>query len=79
MNIASHMTLMLFKGARFLRIPEEYRQSTEDSKIYIKALRKQFPFMVIAKHFDESLVVLKRFYCWDLEDIVYVPLKVSGE
>ncbi len=66
-----------YKGALFFRIPEGYNKSIESSYIYIKALRKQFHYVLITDHFDESLLMLKRHFCWDLKDIVYVPLKVG--
>ncbi len=45
-------------------------------EIYIKSLKHRFPEMIITDHFDESLLMLKRRYCWELQDIAYVPLKV---
>ena len=35
----------------------------------INELDKQFDFVLIAEHFDESLVLLARMMCWDLRDV----------
>ena len=38
----------------------------------IKKIEKDFSLVLMTDHFDESLVLLKREFCWDLDDILYV-------
>ena len=38
-----------------------------------------FPFMMLTEHFDESLVLLRRYMCWDLEDILYLSMKTDSK
>ncbi|EGD75464.1 hypothetical protein PTSG_12451 [Salpingoeca rosetta] len=40
----------------------------------IKTLEKRF-FVLITDHMDESLVMMKRMFCWETEDILYISLK----
>jgi hypothetical protein len=39
---------------------------------YIKELDQDFRLVIIAELFDESLVLMKRYLCWDLTDILYL-------
>ena len=66
-----------YKGAEFLRIPKEFTKSSMTMDIYGRSVLKRIPLSIISEHFDESLIILKRQLCWDLEDIIYVPLKVG--
>ena len=38
----------------------------------IEIVDRDFAFVLIMEYFDESLVLLKREFCWDLDDILYV-------
>ncbi len=49
----------------------------ESMTIYAEAMEQQFPFAIVTENFDESLLLMKRLYCWDLQDIIYIPLKVG--
>ncbi|KAL5016290.1 hypothetical protein ScPMuIL_005879 [Solemya velum] len=40
-------------------------------EIDIKEVFNTFDLILIADYYDESLVLLKRYMCWDLKDIVY--------
>ena len=35
----------------------------------IQELDKQFDFVLIAEFFDESLVILTKILCWELEEV----------
>lgn len=39
---------------------------------YIQFLESEFTLVMIMEHFDESVVLLKRLLCWELEDVVYL-------
>ena len=42
----------------------------------ISELDKEFHFVLIAEHFDESLVLLAWMMCWDLRDVTYLKQNV---
>ena len=41
---------------------------------YIKFLDREFDLVMIMDYFDESLVLMKRMLCWEMDDILYVKL-----
>jgi len=41
---------------------------------YIQFLDKEFDLVMIMEYFDESLVMMKRILCWEMDDILYVKL-----
>lgn len=40
-------------------------------------LDKEFKLILIMERMDESLVLMKRLLCWNLEDIIYIPRNVN--
>ena len=55
-----------------------FDQSFSENEGYIRetirGISEKFNFVLIMEYFDESLVLLKRKMCWNLEDIVYFKL-----
>ncbi|XP_030075656.1 galactose-3-O-sulfotransferase 3 isoform X2 [Microcaecilia unicolor] len=45
---------------------------------FIKKMESLFSLVMIAEYFDESLVLMRRLFSWDLEDIVYVKLNMRS-
>ena len=43
-------------------------------KKHIDELAEKIDLVLIMEYFDESLVLLKRELCWDLDDVVYFKL-----
>ena len=41
---------------------------------YIRFLQQEFDLVMLMEYFDESLVLLKRRFCWKIEDILYFKL-----
>ena len=41
---------------------------------YIRFLHQEFDLVLLMEYFDESLVLLKRRFCWEIEDILYFKL-----
>lgn len=41
---------------------------------YIQFLDKEFVLAMIMDYFDESLVLMKRLLCWEMDDILYLKL-----
>ncbi|XP_041375851.1 uncharacterized protein LOC121388540 isoform X2 [Gigantopelta aegis] len=59
-------------------IPQEYTRNLPFVLHYIKQLESDFQFVMVMEYFDESLILLKRYLCWDHKTILYVPkLSVS--
>ncbi|XP_078391842.1 galactose-3-O-sulfotransferase 3 [Cetorhinus maximus] len=46
---------------------------------FILGLESVFSLVMVAEHFDESLVLLRRLLAWDLEDVTYVRLNARSE
>ena len=44
---------------------------------YILDLDKDFALVMLTEYFEESLVLMKRILCWDLKDILFVPLNIN--
>ena len=38
----------------------------------IKKIKSEFALVLMMEYFDESLVLLKREFCWDLDDVIYI-------
>ena len=57
-----------------LGLSHRYFQNYIAVKNYIKFLNKEFDLVMIMDYFDESLVLLKRLLCWEIDDILYVKL-----
>ncbi|XP_066271422.1 galactosylceramide sulfotransferase-like [Branchiostoma lanceolatum] len=47
------------------------RLDTEYVERYVTRLDREFLLVLILEYLDESLVLLKRYMCWDMEDILY--------
>ena len=62
--------LMMFD----LGLSYRYFQNYTAVKNYINFLNKEFDLVMIMDYFDESLVLLKRLLCWEIDDILYVKL-----
>lgn len=69
----------------FLRFREYKNQQSEDFGLYTEAqmdeflnspkgMMNHFGHVLILEHFDESLVLMKRKFGWNLEDILYIRL-----
>ena len=52
----------------------KYYQNLTAVNEYIEFLDKEFDLVMIMDYFDESLVLMKRLLCWQMEDILYLKL-----
>ncbi|KAI4901137.1 hypothetical protein NFI96_030378, partial [Prochilodus magdalenae] len=50
--------------------------ATSYAKRFAAEVERTFSLVMIAEHFDESLVLLRRLLSWDLEDVLYVKLNM---
>ncbi|KAL3876651.1 hypothetical protein ACJMK2_034459 [Sinanodonta woodiana] len=46
-------------------------------KDYLRVLDQEFAVVLLAERFDESLVLMKRYFHWTLKDILYAKLNVD--
>ena len=60
---------MICRGLSF-----KYYQNLTAVNEYIQFLDKEFDLVMIMDYFDESLVLMKRLLCWQMEDILYLKL-----
>ncbi len=69
---------MVKKGMLYVKIPHQHLSTKSKRERFISQnLEPFFTLVLIKKYFDESLVLLRRTLCWDLEDIIYCSLKMS--
>ncbi|XP_062989300.1 galactose-3-O-sulfotransferase 2-like [Elgaria multicarinata webbii] len=48
--------------------------SAKHVQLMLHTIEAQFDLLLISEYFDESMVLLKKALCWDLEDVVSFPL-----
>ena len=46
---------------------------------FVAAVDRSFSLVMIAEHFDESLVLLRRLLSWDVDDVLYVKLNMRAD
>lgn len=44
---------------------------------YLEKIDREFSLILVTELFDESLVLMKRTLCWEIKDILYVPLNIN--
>ena len=57
-----------------LGLSQKYFQSYTAVTKYINFLNKEFDLVMIMDYFDESLILLKRLLCWEIDDILNVKV-----
>lgn len=60
-----------------LSIKDSVNQSAVEN--YLRLLDNEISLVMIMEYFDESLILMKRLLCWDIKDIMYVPLNINSE
>ena len=53
----------------------KYQYPPEDFIDYLEFLDKQFDLVLILENLHESLILMKRRFCWSMKDIIYLPLR----
>jgi hypothetical protein len=51
-----------------------YQYPPGDFEEYMEYLDEQFKLVLVHDHFHESLVLLRRYFCWKTKDILYLPV-----
>ena len=57
-----------------LGLSQKYFQNYTAVTEYINFLNKEFDLVMIMDYFDESLILLKRLMCWEIDDILHVKV-----
>ena len=57
-----------------LGLDTEHHEDFTVVRNYIRFLQQEFDLVILTEYFDESLVLLKRRFCWKTEDILYFKL-----
>ena len=57
-----------------LGFSQKYFQDYTAVTKYINFLNKEFDLVMIMEYFDESLILLKRLLCWEIDDILHVKV-----
>ena len=57
----------------------KYYQNLTAVNEYIQFLDKEFDLVMIMDYFDESLVLVKRLLCWQMEDILYLKSVLTDD
>ena len=57
-----------------LGVSQKYFQNNTAVTEYIDFLNKEFDLVMIMDYFDESLILLKRLLCWEIDDILNVKV-----
>lgn len=68
-----------FSTSNFEKNQIIYRNTFRERDLALTKILKSFDFILIAERLQESLILLADQLCWDLKDIVHVPLKVDFE
>ena len=55
-----------------LGLDYRFYQNITAIKEYIAFLEKEFDLVMISDYFDESVVLMKRLFCWEFDDILYI-------
>eukprot|EP00090_Calanus_glacialis_P043574 TRINITY_DN7717_c0_g1_i3.p1 TRINITY_DN7717_c0_g1~~TRINITY_DN7717_c0_g1_i3.p1 ORF type:complete len:421 (-),score=144.99 TRINITY_DN7717_c0_g1_i3:79-1341(-) len=73
-NVPRRPTAIIGKNQLLWDLGMPHSDMEDDQKVSekISELDKQFDFVLLAEHFDESLVLLARLLCWDLSEVRYL-------
>ena len=55
-----------------------YSTSEQEFKTYLKSLTHEFDLISITEQFDLSTLLLRRKLCWDISDMIYIPMKKAN-
>ena len=66
----------LLRNGQFFDLGFQMTKVKTQKQIFpmIKKLDQTFDHVLIAEYFDASLILMRRKFCWDLEDVVYLKL-----
>lgn len=80
-KVGRYITLNLIKNPTLfdLGLDTDFYENLTAVRDYIRFVAQEFDIVMLMEYFDESLVLLKRRFCWKFEDILYFKLNERGE
>ena len=73
----------LLRNGQFFDLGHRIQRVRTQNQVYpyIKEFERIFDHVLITEYFDESLILMKREFCWELEDVLYFKFleRTSGE
>ncbi|PFX24941.1 Galactosylceramide sulfotransferase [Stylophora pistillata] len=80
-KVGRYITLNLIKNPALfdLGLDTDFHENLTAVRHYIQFLAQEFDIVMLMDYFDESLVLLKRRFCWQFEDILYFKLNERGK
>ena len=72
-NARRFPSIYLIKNPLFFDLGLDYRyyENTTMIKRALKTIDNDFDLVLMMEHFDESMVLLKRRLCWDIDDVIF--------
>ena len=61
-----------------LGLREDQFENLTEIKTFIESTEREFSHLTIVEHYDESLIVMRRKLCWEISDILYLPLRIGN-
>ena len=55
-----------------------YNASEQEFKSYLKNFTQEFDLISITEQFDLSVLLSRRKLCWDISDMIYIPIKKAN-
>jgi len=68
--------LHLIRNPLFYDLGLDYKDYDNDSVVSnaINTIERDFDLVLLMEHFDESLTLMRRRFCWEIDDVVYFKL-----
>ena len=57
----------------------EIKNNPDAIQKFVNQVHRQFDLMLIAEHFDESMVLLRRYMNWQMKDIIYIKVNTLSQ
>ena len=74
MKLKPVFTLLKNPALFDLGLDTKYHENLTVVENYIRFVKQEFDLVMLMEYFDESLVLLKRRFCWKMEDVLYFKL-----
>lgn len=75
--VATKFDVLLMHNSMTFDLGLEVNSSVAEVEALTEHLKTDFSMVLITEYMDASLLLMKRQFCWDLEDVAYYAMKVS--
>ena len=66
------------RNSKMLGLSPKNFENNAEIKKFLDNVTSEFLHKIIFEYLDESLIVLRRKLCWEISDILYLPLRVKN-